>query len=188
MKKYLEGRRAEENKSCEEASKRAQERIAEFEEESRNSKADAVNKSKLLEEQEAARKAAEEKKAEEQEDPEEEREAEAKKVISKLEGEILNARKLIEDLQSDKRRDRQLLLELRAQLVRQSHAAPPRLGGRAPQAAYGARVIPTPTTSFTSTSPPARPKVNLPPTLPFNSPQATDRSHLGRQSTKILAC
>lgn len=181
-KKDLEGQRAEEKKLCEEASERAQERIAELEEENRHLKADAAEKKKLLEEQEAASKTAEEKKAQEQKDCEEEREAEAKKVISKLEEEVLNGRKLIGDLQSDKRRDRQLLLELRAQLVRPTYAAPPshmnplRFGGRAPQAAYGAPVIPTPSTSSTSTSPPARPKVNLPPTLPFNSPQATDRS------------
>lgn len=179
-KKDLEWQKAEEKKLCEKASERAQERIAELEEENKHLKGDALEKKKLLEKQEAASKTAEEKKAQEQNDCEKKREAEAKKVISKLE-EVLNGRKLIGNLQSDQRRDRQLLLELRAQLVRPTYAAPPshmnplRFGGSALQAAYRAPVIPTPSAASTSTSPPARPKVNLPPTFPFNSPQATDR-------------
>lgn len=50
---------------------------------------------------------------------------EARKLVSKLEGDLLSGRKLIEDLQTDKRIDRQLLIELRAQLMRPTHMAPP---------------------------------------------------------------
>lgn len=50
---------------------------------------------------------------------------EARKLASKLEGDVLSGRKLIEDLQTDKRIDRQLLIELRAQLMRPTHMAPP---------------------------------------------------------------
>lgn len=90
-------------------------------------------------EAEAARKAAEAENDQEQKRCVEEARQEGRKTVEKLEKEVLNGRKLIGDLQADKRRDRQLLLELRAKLAQSSHAAPPsqmnsfRFGGSASQ-------------------------------------------------------
>lgn len=110
-------------------------------------KAEAVRRENKGKELEAARKAAEEGENREQKRGEEEAQQEAKKVVSALEEEVLNTRKFIEDLQSDKRRARRLLLELGAQLMRPTHTAPSthmnllRLGGSS-QAAIRAPVIP----------------------------------------------
>ena len=49
----------------------------------------------------------------------------AKSLLSKMQEDLLSGRKLIEDLQTDKPIDRQLLLELRAQLARPTQYAPP---------------------------------------------------------------
>lgn len=124
---------------------------------------------------EATRKTFEEGKAEEWKRREDDLRAEAKNETSKLEKEVLNGHKLIEDLQSDKRRDRQLLLELRAQLVRPTHAVPPnhinplRFGGSA-QAAYGAPTIAISSNTL-STNPPASPKRTLATIFLSNPPQ-----------------
>lgn len=142
---------------------RAQMRITELEEQNKILKDKAAKRQAKSEKLEAAIKAAKE----EKERSKEEAQKETKKIVAKLEGEVLNGRRLIEDLQADKRRDRQFLLELRAQLVRQTHAATPspinplRFGGSA-QLFIGPPTIPNPS-AFPSTTPPtAIPIVNLP--------------------------
>lgn len=135
----LKRKRDEEKKSWGEANDRAQRRIADLEEENRKLKDEATERQKKDAEAEAARKAAEAEKEEEKRRSLEEAQREERKAVAKLEKEVLDGRKLIEDLQGDidKRRDRQMLLELRAQLTRSSHAAPPshinqlRFGGSA---------------------------------------------------------
>ena len=167
-RKMSEEKTNEEKKSWEEADDRAQGRIVALEDEKTRLTNEAVEREKLDREREAARKASEAAKAGEQKRWEDEVQAEAKNATSKLEEEILNGRKLIEGLQSDKRRDRQLLLELRAQLVRPTHGVPPthmnplRFGGSV-QAVYGAPFF---------TSSPASPKETLLPIFPSNPPQA----------------
>ncbi|MCJ1348643.1 hypothetical protein MMC31_006875, partial [Peltigera leucophlebia] len=90
---------------------------------------------------------------------------EGRRSVAKLEEEVLNGRKLIEDLQTDKRRDRQMLFEFRAQLVRPTHAAPPshinplRFGGSGPQF-MGPPAIPGPS-AFPYAGPPAFPITNF---------------------------
>ena len=176
-RKKSEEKTNEEKKSWEEADDRAQGRIVALEDENSRLTNEAAEREKLDRERKAARKASEAAKAGEQKQWEEELQAEAKKATSKLEEEILNGRKLIEGLQSDKRRDRQLLLELRAQLVRPTYAIPPnhmnplRFGGSA-QVVHGAPFFATsPAAPFASS--PASPKGTLLPILPFNPPQAT---------------
>ena len=143
---------------------------------------EAIERETIETEREAARKVLEETRAEEQRRLEEELQAKVKRAASKLEEEILIGRKLIEDLQSDKRRDRQLLLELRAQLVRPTHAVPPshmnplRFGGSA-QAIYGAPIIAT-SPATPSTNSPASPKGTLP-VLPSNPPPSPDAVNQG---------
>ena len=152
-KRGLEEKRVKEKEAWEKAGERAQRRIAELE---RALEDQAAEREREREEADAARKIGEEEKDREQRGSEERAKAEAKKAIIKLEEEVFNGRKLIEDLQSDERRDRQLLLELRAQLVRPTHPAPPdhmnplRFGGSAPP----------PVT--TAPAPPQFPRVNLP--------------------------
>ena len=102
----------------------AQQRIAKLEEENAELKNAAMEREKVEGERKAARAISDgerglEKKRWEQET------AQAKKLLSKMEGDLLSGRKLIEDLQTDKRIDRQLLLELRAQLARPTHHALP---------------------------------------------------------------
>ena len=161
-KRDLEEKMVGEKEAWEEASERAQRRIAELEKALEN---EAAERQREREAAEATRKIAE---------------AEAQKAIAKLGEEVLNGRKLIEDLQSDKRRDRQLLLELRAQLVRPTHPAPPghmnplRFGGSAPppvMAAPGPREFPRVNLPSFAPPPPAgqllpRPTVRLPPAGP----------------------
>ncbi len=176
-KKEEEQKTKEEKFSWEKANDRARRRIVELENENTKLRNEALEQKKLDIEREATRKTSEEARAEEQKRREDDVRAEAKNATSKLEKEVLNGRKLIEGLQSDKRRDRQLLLELRAQLVRPTHAVPPnhinplRFGGSA-QAAYGA---PTGAISsnFLSTNPPASPKGTLTTILPSNPPQVS---------------
>ena len=176
-KKEEEEKTKEEKFSWEKANDRARRRIVELENENTKLRNEALKQKQLGIEREATRKTSEEARAEEQKRREDDVRAEVKNATSKLEKEVLNGRKLIEDLQSDKRRDRQLLLELRAQLVRPTHAVPPnhinplRFGGSA-QAAYGA---PTGAISsnFLSTNPPASPKGALTTILPSNPPQVS---------------
>ena len=166
----------EEKKSWEEANDRAQGRIVELADENTRLTNAAAEREQLDHQREAERKVSEAARAGEQKRWEGEVQAGVKKTTSKLEEEILNGRKLIEGLQSDKRRDRQLLLELRAQLVRPTHAAPPkhinplRFGGSA-QAAYGAPFVATSPTAPSASSP-ASPKGTLPTIFPSNPPQA----------------
>ena len=175
-RKTSEEENNKEKKSWKEANDCAKRRIVELEDENIRLKNEAAQKEKLNDEREATRKASEKARAEELR-RRAELQAEAKKATSKLEGEVLNGRKLIEDLQSDKRRDRQLLLELRAQLVRPTHAVPPshinplRFGGSA-QTAYGWPIIAT-SRAAPSTSSPASPRGALHTILPSNPPQAT---------------
>ena len=175
-RKKLEEKTNEENISWEKASDSARRRIIELENENTRLSIEASEK-KLDIEREASREASEEAGAEEQKRREDDVRVEAKKVTSKLEEEILNGRKLIEDLQSDKRRDRQLLLELRAQLVRPTHAVPPthinplRFGGSA-QAVYGAPAVAIPSATI-PTNLLASPKGTLTKILPPNPPQAS---------------
>ena len=176
-RRKLEEKTKEDKESWEETYDRAQRRIVELEDENARLSNEAAEKEKLETKREAARKALEESRAEEQKRLEEDVQAKANRATSKLEEEVLNGRKLIEDLQSDKRRDRQLLLELRAQLVRPTHAVPPchmnplRFGGSA-QAIYGAPIIATSPVA-PSTNSLVSPKGTLPTILPSDPPQAT---------------
>lgn len=168
----------------EKANDRVRRRIFELENENTKLRNEALEHKKPGMEREAIRKTSKEAKAEERKRFEDDVRAEAKNATSKLEKEVLNGRKLIEDLQSDKRRDRQMLLELRAQLARPTHPVPPnhinplRFGGSA-QAAYGALTIAVSSNTL-STNPPASPKRTLtiqsPPQIRLNSPFQT--SHL----------
>ena len=173
-RKKLKEKTKEEKKSWEEANDRAQRRIVELEDENETLANEAAEKKKLDIEREAAIKTSEEARAEERKRREEELQTEAKKKTSKLEEEVLNGRKLIEDLQGDKRRDRQLLLELRAQLVRPTHAAPPthmnplRFGGSAQPAMEGSVVVSP--SAATYAIPSTCPRANVPPILPSNPP------------------
>lgn len=159
----------------EKANDRARWRIVELENENTRLRKEALEQKKPGIECEATRKTFEEAKAEEWKRREDDIRAEAKNETSKLEKEVLNGHKLIDDLQSDKRRDRQLLLELRAQLVRPTHAVPPnhinphRFGGSA-QAAYGAPTVAISSNTL-STNPPASPKRTITTIFPSNPPQ-----------------
>ena len=183
----LEEKREKEKRSSEEAAKRAQKRIAKLEEHNKMLKDEIAKMQAKSKEAEAAMKAA----GEEKERSKEEVQKEAKKMVAKLEGEVVNGRKLIEDLQADKRRDRQLLLELRAQLLRQTHAAPPshinplRFGGSA-QLFMGPPTIAAGPSAFPYTTPPiAVPIVNLPSPSSY-PPRATQVS--SPRPTVCLPC
>ena len=173
-RKNLEQDICEEKQSCKEANDRAKGRIVELESENEALRNEAAEKEKLEEERKATRQNSDEARAEEQKRQEEGLQAEAQKAISKLEEEVLNGRKLIENLQGDKRRDRQLLLELRAQLVRPTHATPPthinplRFGGSA-QTAMGGPANASSSAAL-DISPFASPRAALPPIRPSNPP------------------
>lgn len=176
-RKEEEEKAEEERFSWEKANDGARRRIVELENEIIKLRSEASEQKKLGIEREATRKTSEEAKADERKRREDDVRAEAKNATSKLEIEVLNGRKLIQDLQSDKRRDRQLLLELRAQLVRPTHAVPPnhinplRFGGSA-QAAYGASTAAISSYAL-STNLPASPKGTLTTILPSNPPQSS---------------
>lgn len=173
--KALEAQRSEEKDSWETKKHLVQERIVKLEEENAKWRKEAIENGRAKEEQEAARiiskggRELEKKYWEEQI-------IEARKLASKLEGHLLCGRKLIEDLQTDKRIDRQLLIELRAQLMRPTHKAPPthlgplRFGGTAYAMVLGAP-IPTPSTPPTSSS--QSQKVTLPSSSSRKAAQAT---------------
>ena len=183
-KEEMEEKRDEEKKAWDEWNDCAQRRIAVLVEEIQKLREDEAERQKKAAEAEAARKAAEAKK-EEEEKSSEEAQKDAKNTIVKLEEEVLNGRKLIEDLQGDKRRDRQMLIELRAQLVRPTYATPPghinplRFGGSAPPF-MGAPFIagpsafrPTFPAAFPPTAPPTFPIVDLPSSSSPPPPTAT---------------
>ena len=180
-KEEWEGKRTMEEKSWAKANDRAQKRIDNLEVENQGLKDKEAERQKQAAEAEAVIKTAEA----EQENWQKHAEEDAKKSIAKLEKEVLNGRKLIEDLQADKRRDRQLLLELRAQLVRPTHALPPhhmnpfRFGGAAPHPLMGvpgpsalnppSGFTPHTATPLPSPLPSPRPTVRLPPRPPPNT-------------------
>ena len=177
----VEEMRGEEKKAWEESNDRAQGRIAFLEEETQRLKEKEAKGQKKAAEAEAEKEEGEKRSWEAREM--------AKNTIAKLEEEVLNGRKLIEDLQGDKRRDRQMLIELRAQLVRPTHAAPPgqinplRFGGSTPRS-MGAPFIVGPSAlppTFPSTAPRTFPIVDLPsynPAPPTASPPPSGRPNV----------
>lgn len=122
--KALEAQRFEEKDFWETRKHLAQERIVKLEEENAKWRKEAIENERAKEEQEAARTIS---KGEQELEKKylEEQIIEARKLASKLEGDLFSGRKLIEGLQTDKRIDRQLLIELRAQLMRPTHKAAP---------------------------------------------------------------
>ena len=101
----------------------AQQRLEEENAELRNA---GMEREKVGEERKAARAILEEERGLEKKHWEQET-ASDKNLLSKMEGDLLSGRKLIEDLQTDKRIDRQLLVELRVQLTEPTHHTPPRI-------------------------------------------------------------
>lgn len=174
----IEAQRLEEKDSWETKKKLGQEqRIVKLEEESAKwRRKDAIENQRAKEEQqqEAATRIMSRRSGEREVEKKkycwEEQIMEAKKLASKLEGDVLSGRKLIEDLQTDKRIDRQLLIELRAQLMRPTHMAPPthlspfRFGGTACAVVLGQppHVLVTSAPSSKNCSPPQSQKVTFP--------------------------
>ncbi|MCJ1342134.1 hypothetical protein MMC31_000314 [Peltigera leucophlebia] len=166
--KSLELRRVMEKDTWEQKSHFAQKRIVSLEEENAKLRNAAMERERMEEEQKAA-KIISEGEREGEKNHWEEQIAEAKKLASKLEENLLSGRKLIEDLQTDKRIDRQLLLELRAQLRRPTHDAPPRPPMDFSPLHFGetayamVQVAPHhPLASTPTTFPPQSPEVTLP--------------------------
>ena len=161
-KEEFEEKRIEEEDSWANASSCAQRRIADLESENRSRKYSEASRRKQTAEAEAAMKAVEEEKEQSQKRAKDE----AKESMAKLKKEVLNGQTLIEDLLADKRRDRQLLLELRAQLVRPTHFAPPhhmnpsRFSGTAFPPFRERPIIPGNSASFRTTGNPALPIAN----------------------------
>lgn len=174
--KALDAQRFEEKDSWETKKHLAQERIVKFEEENAKWRKEAIVNDRAKEEQEAARITSKGERELERKFWEEQM-IEARKLASKLEGDLLSGRKLIEDLQTDKRIDRQLLVELRAQLMRPTHKAPPthlgplRFGGTAYTMVLGVPSVPA--ASATPTSSPQSHKVTLPSSRYPKTAQAT---------------
>lgn len=115
--KSLEAQRLAKNDALEMIKILAQQRIAELEEENSKLRNAAVDMKKAEGERKAEREISEGERRLEKKRWAEQM-AEAKSLVSKMQEDLLSGRKLIEDLQTDKRIDRQLLLELRAQLAR----------------------------------------------------------------------
>lgn len=122
--KSLDEQRLADSDACGIMSTLAQRRIAKLEEENAALRNAAIETEKMEGEQNVARAISEGESGLEKKRWEEQM-AEAKNAVAKMEDDLLSGRKLIEDLQADKRIDRQLLLELRAQLARPTHYAPP---------------------------------------------------------------
>lgn len=176
--KALEAQIIGEKDSWEKKNHLAQERIVQLEEENAKWRKEAMENEAAEEEQEGARIISEGERELEKKYWERQI-AEARKLAFKLERDLLSGRKLIEDLQTDKRIDRQLLLELRAQLMRRTPNAPPthlspiRFGGTAYEGVLGAPNVPGP-----STSSPQSPKATLPSSSSPKTAQATRPSIL----------
>lgn len=174
--KALEAQRFEEKNSWETWKYLAQERIMKLEEENAKWRKEAIENDRAKEEKEEARIPSKGERELERKYWEEQI-IEARKLGSKLEGDLLSGRKLIEDLQTDKRIDRQLLVELRAQLMLRTHKAPPthlsplRFGGTAYAMVLGAPNVPA--ASATPTSSPQIQKVPLPSSSSPKTAQAT---------------
>lgn len=167
-KEKVEEKRIEEENSWANANECAQRRIADLEAENKSLKYSEGRRQKQSAEAEAeAMKAVEAEKEQGQKRAEDE----AKESIAQLKKEVLNGQTLIDGLLADKRRDRQLLLELRAQLVRPTHFAPPhhmnpsRFGGTAFSSPFRERpIIP----GNSASSPPTTGNGN--PALPIGNP------------------
>lgn len=163
--KALEAQRFEEKDSWEIRKYLAQERIVKLEEENAKWKKEEIENERAKEEQEAARIISKGERELEKKYLEEQI-TEARKLAFKLEGDLLSGQKLIEDLQTDKRIDRQLLIELRAQLMRPTHKGAPThlspllFGGTAYAMVLGAPNVPA--ASAPPTSSPQCQKVTLP--------------------------
>lgn len=150
----------------------AQQRIAKLEEENDGLRNAAMEREKVERDRKAARAISEEERWLEKKRWEEQL-AEAKRLVSKMKEDLLSGRKLIEDLQTDKRIDRQLLLELRAQLARPAyhaapmHLSPLRFNGTAYSVLAAPKVTPlsAPSINFLQTLPSSSP-TTLPTTLP----------------------
>lgn len=174
--KALEAQRFEEKDSWETWKHLAQERTMKLEEENAKWRKEAIESDRAKEEQEAARITS---KGEQELERRywEEQIIDARKLASKLMGDLLSGRKLIEDLQTDKRMDRQLLVELRAQLVRRTHKPAPthlsplRFGGTAYAMMLGAPNVPA--AFATPKSSPQSQKVTLPSSSFAKTAQAT---------------
>lgn len=174
--KALEAQRFEEKDSWKTKKHLAQERIVKLEEENAKWRKEAIENARSKGEQEAARIIS---KGERELEKKywEDQIREARTLASKLEGDLLSGRKLIEDLQTDKRIDRQLLIELRAQLMRLMHKVPPThlgplgFGGTAYAMVLGAPNVPAP--SAPSASSPQSQKVTLPSPSSPKTAQAT---------------
>ncbi len=172
-KEKFEEKRIEEENSWANANECAQRRIADLEAENRSLKYSETRRQKQTAEAEAAMKAVEAEKEQGQKRAEDE----AKESIAKLKKEVLNGQTLIDDLLADKRKDRQLLLELRAQLVRPTHFAPPhhmnpsRFGGTAFSLFRERPIIPGNSASSPTTGNPTLPIGN--PISGFNPHTAT---------------
>ncbi|MCJ1342835.1 hypothetical protein MMC31_001024 [Peltigera leucophlebia] len=195
MIKRLEVERSGEKYAWEIKNNRAQERIFKLEEENAKLR-NAVAPSEKVEEEQKAAKAIPEGEREVEKKRWEGQIAEAKKLTSKLEVDLINGRKLIEDLQTDKRMDRQLLIELRAQLVRQTHITPPthlsplRFGGT-PYAFLGAPDSLTPPAPLINPSPSPKvtpspqPTSSFPPTIVRRQPTDSESRPIVRLPPQI---
>lgn len=182
----LEAQRLAKSDALEIAKNLAQQRIAELEEENSKLRNEAMEREKMAEERQAARAISEGERSLEKNRWEEQM-AEAKELLSKMQEDLLSGRKLIEDLQTDKRIDRQLLVELRAQLarptqqLRPTHPSPLRFDGTAYSVLAAPNFIPAPVPS-TSSSPkvalpssrPIIPPTTLPPIVSSGSPARPD--------------
>lgn len=173
--KILEAQSLAKSEALEITKNLAQQRIAELEEENSKLRNAAMEKEKVEEELKGARAISEGERRLEKKRWEEQM-AEAKELLSKMQEDLLSGRKLIEDLQTDKRIDRQLLLELRAQLARPTQHTPPthpsplRFNGTAYAVLAAPNVVPSPAPPNSSSrkvalpsGPPIIPPTTLPP-------------------------
>lgn len=166
--KSLEAQRLATSDALERSKNLAQKRIAELEEENSKLRNAAVESDKAEGERKAARAISEGERWLEKKRWEEQI-AEAKKLVSKMQEDFLNGQKLIEDLQTDKRIDRQLLLELRAQLARPTHPSPLRFDETAYAVRAAPNVVPS---SAPSNSSPQSSKETIPSSSPKIPPTA----------------
>lgn len=172
--KSLEAQRLAECDALEIAKNLAQRRIAELEEENSKFRNAAMEREKVEGERRAARAISEGERWLEKKRWEEQM-AEAKELLSKMQEDLLSGRKLIEDLQTDKRIDRQLLLELRAQLAwptqhpPPTHPSPLRFNGTAYAVLAASNVVPSsapPNSSSPKGALPSSSSIIPPTTLP----------------------
>lgn len=182
----LEAQKLAKSDALEIANNLAQQRIAELEKENSKLRNEAMEREKTAEERQAARAISEGERSLEKNRWEEQM-AEAKELLSKMQEDLLSGRKLIEDLQTDKRIDRQLLVELRAQSarptqqLRPTQPSPLRFDGTAYSVLAAPNIVPSPVPS-TSLSPkvalpssrPIIPPTTLPPIVSSGNPARPD--------------